>query len=70
MLKRLAAHFELHVKLVSCSVSVDESQTSVASAEDVKITETACLTQSITQQDLMTSGKMFWFDEHLYDLND
>lgn len=55
MLKRLVAHKELHVKLVSCSVSVDESQISVASGEDVKNTETACLTQSITQQDL-TSG--------------
>lgn len=36
MLKSLAAHFELQVTLVLYSVTVEESQASVASAEGIK----------------------------------
>lgn len=38
MLKTLAAHFKFHLTLVSYRVTVEECQTSVASAEDIKST--------------------------------
>lgn len=39
MLKTLAAHIEFHFTLDSNTVTLEESQTSVASAEDVQSTK-------------------------------
>lgn len=39
MLKTLAAHFKLHVTLDSYSLTLEESHTSVGSAEDIRSTK-------------------------------